>query len=331
MKHPTFTPWLILLAVTDLVFAFLTWIVRPDAFLNILLFILLFSSMAAFVGLYLERTRRKKISRALESFLETPDERSKNLLIQEVGEPWRENVEAVYQSLDLARASLSEKTGELAAYQEFIEAWVHEIKTPLSLSTLVLNNHQDEMSPYVFTRLRYVEQQVSEDVARILFYARLQTDHADYKFTRFDLDACVREVLAEHQTIIDEKKVQVYLALKALTVISDRKVVCFMLSQLIDNAVKYADSSDGKVSISLEQKSDQVCFGIYNNGEGVPPEDAPFIFDKGFTGNHPNRQKATGMGLYLVDKYAEKLKVTVRLDPKIPYKTGFGIQMIFTE
>lgn len=161
MKRPTFTPWLILLAATDLVFAFLTWIVRPDAFLQVLLFILLFSGMEIFVGLYLERTRRDKISRALKSFLETPDERSKNLLIQEVGETWQENVEAVYQSLDLARVSLNEKTGELAAYQEFIEAWVHEIKTPLSLSTLVLDNHQDEMTPYVLTRLRYVEQQCS--------------------------------------------------------------------------------------------------------------------------------------------------------------------------
>ena len=75
---------------------------------------------------------------------------------------------------------------------------------------------------------------------------------------------------------------------------------------------------------------DKVHLGIYNNGEGVPEEDAPFIFDKGFTGGHPNKQKATGMGLYLVKKYAEKICVTIHQDKYIPYDSGFGIVIIFT-
>lgn len=68
---------------------------------------------------------------------------------------------------------------------------------------------------------------------------------------------------------------------------------------------------------------------VKDNGEGVPPEDTPFIFDKGFTGNHPNRQKATGMGLYLVNKYAEVLSVEIKIEPVITAGSGFGIELIF--
>ncbi len=79
----------------------------------------------------------------------------------------------------------------------------------------------------------------------------------------------------------------------------------------------------------MRQDGDEIHLVVYNNGDGVPPEDVPFIFDKGFTGNYPNRQRATGMGLYLVRKYAEKLCVKVRLDSDIPYERGFGIELVF--
>lgn len=79
----------------------------------------------------------------------------------------------------------------------------------------------------------------------------------------------------------------------------------------------------------MKQQEDQICLGIYNNGEGVPAEDMPFLFDKGFTGNHPSRQKATGMGLYLVHKYAEKLCLKVSLVPSF-YHPGFGILLVFS-
>lgn len=224
-------------------------------------------------------------------------------------------------------AQINEKETELMEYREYIEAWVHEAKTPLALSALVLNNHRDEMSPYVYARMNYIQHRLNEDVERILFYARLQADHTDCKFTKFRPDECVTEVIAEYRTFLEEKNIAVSLDLKPLTVVSDRKVVFFMLSQLIDNAVKYADA---EVFISMYQEGDKVHLGIYNNGDGVPPEDMPFIFDKGFTGNRPNRQKATGMGLYLVRKYAEKLCVEVKIDSNIPYENGFGIKMIFT-
>ncbi len=319
--------WIVLLFSTDIAFIFATWIMRREAVRSMSLFFLLFTALILVIGFCLELHRQRKDEAVLLAFLETPDDRTQAALLERFhsGEAARRLCEQVFSD----QALLNEKTVELSEYQDYIESWVHEVKTPLSLSTLVMNNHRDEMTPYVYAHLNYAQHQINEDVERILFYARLQADHSDIKFIRFRLDTCVSEVLAEYRPFIAEKRILLTSDFCPLEVLSDRKTVSFMVSQLIGNAVKYADSSGGKISMTIRQAGNEVRLGICNNGDGVPPEDLPFIFDKGFTGNYPNRQKATGMGLYLVRKYAEKLCVKVSLDPDIPYESGFGIELIF--
>lgn len=320
--------WLVLLLLMDVVFLFVTWILCGKALRYMAVFLVLFSAWICAAGFFLEYRRRKKENDALLCFLEMPNDRARQELLQKLG---NQGAATLFSSrlLELA-AQINEKTVELAAYREYIEAWVHEAKTPLSLSALVLDNHKEEISPYVYARMRYIQLQLGEAVERILFYARLSTEHADYKFTAFRLDKCVLEVLEEYQLLMEERCLQVNQKLEPLTVVSDRKVVFFMLSQLVSNAVKYADSSVGKLSLCMGREQDRVHFCIFNNGSGVPPEDAPFVFDKGFTGNHASRQKATGMGLYLVRKYAQNLCAEVRLNPQIPFESGFGIELVFT-
>lgn len=322
--------WVIFLLVSDGVFAFLIWIVRPDAFFYVLPFILLFSGIEAFAGIWMERRRREKALQALADFLETPDEKNKSILEKALGEPWRKTVETLYDTLSSARASLSEKTGELLAYREFIEAWVHEIKTPLFLLSLVAEGHGEEMSPYVKSRMDHISHLLSQDVDRILYYARLQADHADYKFREIRLDGAVEEVAGEFRTAMEERKISLWTELAPLTVLTDEKVLHFLLSQLMSNAVKYADGEKGEISVSMRQAGEKTVLVIWNNGEGVPPEDLPFVFDKGFTGNRPDRQKATGMGLYLVKKFSEKLCIDVQPAGVSAPGEGFGIRLTFT-
>lgn len=319
--------WILLFLSTDVVFIFVTWIIRREAVRYMSLFLLLFTLLVLAAGLFAEIYRGRKDEAALLDFFENPDDKTRELLLERF-----ENSEAVRTLCTrflAERAFANEKTVELSEYRDYIESWVHEVKTPLSLSTLVLGNHRDEMSPYVYTRWNYIQHQLNENVERILYYARLQAEHSDIKYTRFLLDECVEEALSEYRAFAEEKKIMMTVDLQPLEVVSDRKIVLFILSQLFSNAVKYADGGDGRISITMERDRDKICLRIYNNGEGVLPEDMPFIFDKGFTGSYPGRQKATGMGLYLVRKYAEKLCVKVGSDSHIPYESGFGIELVF--
>ncbi len=319
--------WVVLLLSTDIAFIFATWIIRHEAVRYMSLFFSLFTALVLVVAFAVEFCRQRKDEAVLLDFLETPDDRTQAALLERFN--FSEAARRICEQVFYDQALINEKTVELSEYQDYIESWVHEVKTPLSLSTLVMNNHKDEMTPYVYTHLNYAQHQINEDVERILFYARLKADHSDIKFMRFQLDTCVSEVLEEYRPFIEEKNILLTLDFCPLEVMSDRKTVSFMVSQLISNAVKYTDGIDGKISMTIRQDGDEIHLGIYNNGNGVPPEDLPFIFDKGFTGNYPNRQKATGMGLYLVRKYAEKLCVRVRLASDVPYESGFGIELIF--
>lgn len=320
--------WIGLILLTDIVFLFVTWIIRREAVKYMSLFLFLYTAIAFAAGLLTEFYRKRQDDAALQNFLDTPDPHTKeNFLSRFEG---CKAAEMLCEQFLLELSFVNEKTVELNEYREYIESWVHEAKTPLSLFTLILNNHRDEMSPYVYSRFHYIQRQLSEDVERILYYARLSADHSDIKFTHFRLDDCVSEAVFEFQAFMEERGILLSIDLYEAEIVSDRKVVLFMISQIMSNAVKYADSKEGKVSVSMSSDKDNIHVGIYNNGEGVPPEDLPFIFDKGFTGNYPNRQKATGMGLYLVRKYAEKLCVTVQLDGKISYGEGFGIELVFT-
>ncbi len=319
--------WIVLLLSTDIVFIFSTWIIRREAVRYMSLFFFLFTALILVVAFAAELYRQRADEAVLLDLLETLDERAQAAFLERFHHS--EAARRLCRQLFSDQALLNEKTVELSEYQDYIGSWVHEVKTPLSLSTLVMSNHRDEMTPYVYARLHYAQHQISEDVERILFYARLQADHSDIKFTRFRLDECVSEVLDEYRPFIEEKNILFTLDFCPLEVMSDRKTVSFMVSQLIGNAVKYTDSNGGKISMAIQREGDEIHLRIYNSGDGVPPEDLPFIFDKGFTGNYPNRQKATGMGLYLVRKYAEKLCVRVRVDPDAPYQSGFGIELIF--
>ena len=319
----------VLLLLTDGTFIFLSWLLRPDAWMRVSLFILLFTGFVTMFGLWWEGTRRRRILKAIEHFLTAPDNEGREALLRATGAQWAGVVNQLYVKLSAQEAQINESGVALEAYHECIEAWVHEIKTPLSLCSMMLHNHREEMSPYVFTRVNHVWQQLNENVARILYYARLQTSHADYRFEPVALDECVEEALLEYRPLAEERQIEICTELQPVRVITDRRVLAFMLAQLLSNALKYADEQRPRLRVSVCQDGDIVRLTVSDNGKGVAPEDAPFIFDKGFTGNCPNRPSATGMGLYLVKSYAEKMCAEVELEPVSTTGQGFGITLVF--
>ncbi len=54
----------------------------------------------------------------------------------------------------------------LQDYEEYVDGWAHEAKTPLSLLTMLLDNRSNEMSPPLQAKLDYVRSQLQKDVIR---------------------------------------------------------------------------------------------------------------------------------------------------------------------
>lgn len=293
--------WIALFLATDAFFIFIAWLISSKEFYKVALMIALFTIMVIFVGWVL----------------------GKNINV--------DSSEDDRYELDKKVQELNTKEEELKSYREFIEEWTHEIKTPLSLLTLVLENHKDEMSSYIYERMQHVKFSISEDIERILYYARLKVEHVDYRFERIYVPEFINELLEEFRPAISEKRVATNLEVAPVYIYTDRRVFFFIMAQLLSNAIKYSPEEAPRVDIICEELdgSGDIYISVRDNGKGVNEEDAPFIFDKGFTGIHTLRQSATGMGLYFVKKYSDALCITAELEEGSSCGKGFGIRITF--
>lgn len=214
--------------------------------------------------------------------------------------------------------------------KEYIETWVHEMKTPIALCTLILDNRREEMSREVYQRMRHVNGKFQEYVDQILYYSRLQCEHKDYLLQRISLQECVESVVEDYEYFLKEKQIRVGLKLGDEKVYTDKKGLEFMLVQILSNSITYlpVNTVEKEIFFEVKEKEKEIILSVRDNGIGVKPSDLPFVFEKGFSGdNREINKKTTGMGLYLVRKMAESLNLVC--EAKSKYGRGFQIDIRF--
>ena len=162
--------WLITLGCLDLFFAFLAWVAYPGDFLS-LVGLMIFVSLAAFViPFVISIHKRSKIDAAFRRFLLEPDDTNEYLLCESAPASMRPYIHELAHHLRMQEGYVNEQQLKVANYESYIENWVHEIKKPLSLMTLLLDNRKVEMSPLVHTRMLYVRDHVRQNVEQILYF-----------------------------------------------------------------------------------------------------------------------------------------------------------------
>lgn len=323
-------PWILLICISNAFFIFLAWLAYPETFRILVGIMVIFSITSIVFGMLLVWKRQAKQDKALYDFLREPTQEYECRLIDSIGELHKEKVNYLGNKLRVLNDQLDDIKLQAIDYEEFIESWVHEIKTPISLVTLVLANRKEEMSKLVYQRLEHARINIGEDVEQILFYARLKASHTDYRLERVPLNLCCEDVLLELQALLDEKEVKVICKLEDIPIVSDKKALQFIFTQIFINAVKYSNEEIPSF-IWLKTGHDSVQNRYYlrisDNGIGVLNSDLPFIFDKGFTGDNSTGSKSTGIGLYLVKKLCDELQIEIEVESE--YGKGFAVQLLF--
>ena len=193
--------------------------------------------------------------------------------------------------------------------------WVHQIKTPIAAMDLLLQAGPDRA-----TEMEIELQKIAQYVDMVLQYLRLDSTAKDLVLQRCQLDAVVRQTVRKYAKFFILKKIQLVFQETKWEVLSDEKWLCFLLEQLLSNALKYTPEG-GKISIFLDGETNLV---IADTGIGIAPEDLPRVFEKGFTGNNGRMdKKATGIGLYLCRRVTNLLGHTI----SIVSEPGVGTQV----
>ena len=209
---------------------------------------------------------------------------------------------------------------EQKEYEDYIEAWAHEIKIPLSLMTLVLENRREDMSAPVYEKMNYTNCRMQDYVTQMLYYARLKAVHKDYVMEMVSLEEVCEDVVEEYTEYVDAQSIHWRVQVGKEQVLTDRKGLHFMLEQILNNACKYKDA--GKETSYIEMTTvvgeNRIWLQIKDNGVGAEEAELPFLLDKGFTGKTVMGQaKATGMGLYLVAQMAKDLSLHIDIESKV--------------
>lgn len=201
---------------------------------------------------------------------------------------------------------------EKKEYREYIETWVHEIKTPIASTRLILENNESEFSKNIKKEMKKIEEYIDQ----ALYYARSADVSKDYIVRKFSLGKSVRDVIKKNSRDFINKKIAIDLDNLDYNVYSDEKWVEFIINQIINNAIKYSPKNS-RVKISSKKHKNSIALKIKDSGVGIPKKDLGRVFEKGFTGENGRRfSKSTGIGLYLCKNLCDKIGLGLEIDSK---------------
>ncbi len=212
--------------------------------------------------------------------------------------------QAYYYALKKACKSMNDEiskiTEEKQAYQEYVESFAHEIKIPIGALSLTFDNTKN------YT-LKKETDKIFRLVEQMLYYARSENTEKDYFIKPVQLDNVIHNVILKFRHALMEGKVIINIQDTENLVYTDEKWLTFVLSQIVQNSIKYFDKQEKQLNIYSQDYGTNVQLSIEDNGCGIKASDLSRVFEKGFTGSNRNKANATGMGLYLAKKLCDRL------------------------
>jgi PAS domain S-box-containing protein len=204
---------------------------------------------------------------------------------------------------------------------EFISLASHQLRTPLStIQTYAHMLDDDYMGETNADQQRALHtiiaatNTMNELIAMLLNIARIESGSIAINSKRLDVNAIIEDIVKQLQHTAHSKNVALafHPLQQPVLLVADHLIVKEILLNLLGNAIKYTPS-DGKVTISVQQRNNDVLFTIQDNGIGIPKQSQDKIFGKFFRAYNVVRQETTGtgLGLYVVKGLVSTLNGTV--------------------
>lgn len=280
------------------------------------IFIICILNFLASISFFIYDCLRK--SKYYSSLLKRLDELDKKYFIGDVAteEDFLEGkilFEIISQATKSMNDDISEAIRNSNDYKEYIELWVHEIKTPIATCKLLIENNDNEVTESIGEEVTKVEDYIEQ----VLFYARSNAVEKDYLIKEINLKESINSVIRKNANTLIEKRVKVDIRNVDKIVSCDSKWIEFILGQIVSNSIKYMDKKESVLKIYSENIGNDVILKICDNGIGMDEKSVIKAFEKGYTGENGRRfGKSTGMGLYLCKKLCEKLGLGINIKSK---------------
>ena len=176
----------------------------------------------------------------------------KHLVCEVLDRPVFLEGELAYDALRGAAKSMNDEIAHTQRaseeYRDYIEMWVHEVKTPIAAAELAAANDVTPTTDRISRELDRIESCVEQ----ALYYARGTTLRNDYLIRETDLARLVKDAVRNRSRALIDAGVQPSFADLDETVFADVKWCTFVLCQIIDNAAKYAAPAQPAAQLSTQ-------------------------------------------------------------------------------
>lgn len=221
--------------------------------------------------------------------------------------------------------------------RDFVNNMTHEFKTPISsikISADVLLHHptvEEDKRLFQYAQIiRDQNQRLNDQVEKVLQIAKMESSSFNIKKEPIDLHEIIRQVSSQYAIRLDDSGGSLTLSLEAKShnCMADRFHFMNIISNLIDNAIKYS-KNDPEIGIFTHNLKDKLILEVRDKGIGIQEEDISKIFEKFFrvsTGDVHN-VKGFGIGLYYVKRICDAHGFDVNLQSVYGKGTSIFIQV----
>ncbi|WP_274651685.1 ATP-binding protein [Paenibacillus humicola] len=225
--------------------------------------------------------------------------------------------------------------------RDFVANVSHEIRTPLSMLQGYSEALIDDIAASPEER-REIAQVILDESLRmgrlvkdLLDLARMEAGHFEMKFVRTDLEALLRRVHRKFLVYAKERgiRLECELAQKPLVLeAADEDRLEQVLTNLLDNALRHTpEGAQIKISgraVTLDRRP-FIELKVQDEGQGIPAEDLPYIFERFYKADKARTRAATsggtGLGLAIVKSIVEAHHGRIRAESVIGTGTTFTL------
>jgi len=198
--------------------------------------------------------------------------------------------------------------------REFLGDVSHELRTPLTYLQGYTEALLDNMVKNEEERSRYLNIILEETlrlrrlVDELLDLSHIEAGHLDIKKNSISIESIVEKVSKKVHPLCDSKKIELEIDIQGdiPLIVADEDRIEQVLINLVDNAVRYSPK-DSKVTVKVRPSDEGVIVTVKDSGQGIPPEELPFVWERFYKVDKSRERKksGTGLGLAIVKKIVE--------------------------
>lgn len=196
----------------------------------------------------------------------------------------------------------------------------HDLRTPMTtikgfIENILAGNIPGDKIPHYLSVIASEIDRLARLVSSLLDITKIQAGERKFNMQPFDICEMARQIIIFSEQRLEKKNLDVEFDVDSdnMYVSADAEAINQVLSNICDNAIKFAREG-GKYAVRIKEIGSKIHVSVFNEGDGIAPEDLPYVFDRFYKSDRSRGLDKTGVGLGLyisrtiIEAHNEKIK-----------------------